>query len=164
MAVANTKSTSVTNADTSQPRVETQPWLQRSPLLASVGVVSVAAADDDASVYRAVRIPSGARIQRIEIIGEAITGMTDVDVGLYARNDGAVADADLFASSIDLSQGNTLPREITFEALDVSDLEKRLWSLLGLAKDPFTEYDICLTANTVGSGAGDIAIRVEFVI
>lgn len=167
MAVANTKSTAITNADATQPRVQTQSWIQKAEVFATVATVEVAAADDDASVYRMVRVPSSARIHSIEIVSDAITGGTAYDVGVYkVAGDaaGAVVDADLFADGLDLSAGNTVPVDITFAARDIADIEKRLWELLGLSADPHKEYDICLTADTVGTGAGTISLRVEYVI
>ena len=63
MAIANTKSTAITNADETQPRAYTQSWIERGDAKFAVAEVEVAAADDNNSVYRFVRISSGARIR-----------------------------------------------------------------------------------------------------
>jgi hypothetical protein len=165
MAVANTKSTAITNADAS-PRVPNSSYLEAGVLRVAVGTVEVAAADDDGSVYRFCRIPSGARVQRIQILNDALTGATVYDVGLYktAADGGAAADADVFATNVDISAGNAVPLDVTFEALDIIKIEKRAWEILNLTSDPFLEYDVCMTGDTVGSGAGTISMRVEYTL
>jgi hypothetical protein len=166
MAVANTKSTAITNGDARNPRVIGSGYIQGAGIEGAVGTVEVAAADDNDSVYRFVRVPSGCRIHKVAVMSDAITAGTVFHVGLYktAENGGAVVDADFFAASLDLSNGNTVPVEVTFgNVLDIDDIEKRLWEVLGLDADPFTEYDICLTGATVGTGAGTISLRAEWV-
>ena len=166
MAVANTKSTAISNADESQPRVQSQSWIERGQLIVAVGTLEVAAADDNNSVYRLARVPSGARIHRIELLTDAITGGTDYNLGLYktAINGGAVVDDNLFGDALDLSSGNTVPVEVTFDQLDKADIEKRVWTLLGLSADPHTEYDLALIGITAGTGAGTISLRLEYVL
>lgn len=174
MATANTKSTAVTNSDATQPGASTQSWVSSGDVRVSVGTVEILAADDDNSVYRFLRVPSRARIHKIEIMSDAIAGGADFNLGLYrpaAIASGAVAkdstglvDQDnLFADALDLSFGNTVPLDVTFAAIDIANIEKRLWDILGYTKDPFLEYDICLTGITVGTGAGTVSLRVELV-
>ena len=168
MATANTKSTGITNADATQPRIVGQDWIQGATPKVAVGTVEVAAADDNGSVYRFVRVPSGARIHRVEVVSDAITAGTDFDVGLYNPANvlaGVVVDADFFVASIDLSAGNTVPVGVTHgNVIGVELIESRLWELLGLTADPFKEYDVCMTGDTVGTGAGTISVRVEWVV
>lgn len=167
MAVVNTKSTAITNADEAQPRVQTQSWIERGSPVIAVGTVEVAAADDDTSVYRLVRIPSGARIHKVELMSDAITGATDYNLGLYKpayTGGGIVVDDNLIADALDFSSGNTVPVEVTFDQIDIDDIEKRVWELLALSADPHTEYDIALTSVTNGTGAGTISIRVTYVL
>jgi hypothetical protein len=166
MAVANTKSTAVSNSDATQPRVINPSYLAGGSLKASIGMCEVAAADDNASVYRCVRLPSNAVIHRIEVLNDAITAGTDYDVGVYtpAIGGGAVVSAAKFASAIDMSSARALPLDAMFEVLDIAQMEKRLWEHLSLSADPMLEYDICFTANTVGSAAGTIAMRVYWAV
>lgn len=165
MGVANTKSAIVTNADATS--------YGPSDASYSGGVarrhatnLEVAAADDDTSVYHFFRVKSNDRVDKLEFGNDAITGGTSFDMGLYdtAANGGAVVDADLFASAVDLSSAHGRT-DYTYEAtatnIDANDA--MIWELLGLTADPNTEYDVCLTANTVGSGAGTIAGWIELV-
>jgi hypothetical protein len=166
MGVANTKSTGVTNADSTQPRLPTAGYLVGANIKMSVGTVEVAAADDNDSVYRMVRLPSNAIVYRIETMNDAITGGTDFDIGLYKieTDGGLVADKDRFASAIDMSTARSLALDAGFEALGIEQVEKRLWELLGLASDPQTSYDLSYHANTVGSGAGTLSMRVMWAV
>lgn len=166
MAAVNTKSTAITNADSTQPHTPVPSYLAGPALRCSIGVAEVAAADDDNSVYRFVRLPSGAVVLRIEVLNDAITAGTSYDLGLYktARDGAAVVDADVFATAIDMSTERLLPFDAMFEVQNIDKSEKRLWEHAGLSADPFIEYDVALTANTVGSAAGTIVLRVYWVV
>ena len=166
MAAANTKSTAVSNADATQPRITNPSYLAGGPLRMSVGTVEVAAADDNGSVYRLVRLPSNAVIYRLESMNDAITAGTAYDIGLYqtAVNGGLAADDDVFATAIDMSFERDLPFDAMFEVLNIDKVEKRLWELLGLSSDPMTEYDVCYTADTVGSAAGTLSMRIVWTV
>jgi hypothetical protein len=164
-AVANTKSTQVTNSDATPP-VMNKTFIQGGRVYSSVAVVEVLAADDDTSVYRLFRVWSGDRVDGIDVGNDAITGGTSYDLGVYQTNDngGAVVSASVFASALDLSTAGALS-ERTYEATaaNIDKIEKQLWELLGLSTDPKRFYDICLTANTVGTGAGTIAGRLRYL-
>lgn len=169
MPVANTKSTAITNADAT-PVSLTNDFIAKGSLLESVATVEVAAADDDGSVFRMVRVPANARITSVEVSCDAITGGTSYDVGVYrtAADGGAVVDADLFASAVDLSSALSYT-DVTWEANVANgkaNVEKRLWELAPgpLTADPQISYDIALTGNTVGTAAGTITMRVRYVI
>lgn len=165
MGVVNTLSTAITNGDAT-PKVLNQPYYDAGLLRSSVGTVEVAAADSDTSTYRFVRIPSGARIQSIRVFCDAITAGTSFDCGIYktAADGGAVVSAAVFASAVDLSSAITAGTEIAFEARDIANVQKRVWEDLSLSVDPFIDYDVVLTANTVGSAAGTITLQVTYVV
>lgn len=166
MAVANTKSTHITNADAT-PVVLTNAAVSGGLVRASAGTVETLAADDAASVYRLVRVPSNARILSILLATDAITGATTSDVGVYqtAQNGGAVVDADFFATDVDISTAATVFTEVLLEATatDIAKCEKPLWDLLGLTSDPQREYDIAVTVNDV-TAAGTISMKVTWVV
>jgi hypothetical protein len=169
MPVVNTKSTFITNADAT-PVVLNQDWIARGMLVEAVATVEVAAGDDDGSVFRMVRLPAGARVTSVEVACDAITGGISFDVGIYrtAADGGAVVDADLFASAVDLSSALSYT-DVTWEANVANgkaNVEKRLWELAPgpLTADPQTMYDIALTGNTVGTAAGTITMRVRWVL
>lgn len=164
MAVVNTKSTVVTNADAT-PQVITNRILTRGPVMATCGVAAVAAADDDTSVFRFTRIPSNARIISIRRTNTAITGGTSYGLGVYqtAANGGAAVSASLFAAAQDLSSAGAQVEQ-RYTALAVTTMEQRLWELLGLTSDPQRDYDIAMLANTVGTAAGSIGLEITYTI
>lgn len=161
MAVVNTKSTALSNADAS-PVTPNYPKTVNGSVRSSAGVVAKAAGDSNASTYRMVRVPSDARLIGRTLNNAALTGATDIDAGLYAVDDGAVVDADILEDGISLaSAGKAFA---PFGNVAAADAMKPLWELLGLSEDPQTEYDIVLTANTAGGGAGSIAMDVLWVV
>jgi len=165
MAVVNTKSNGITNADAT-PMVRSARALVGAPLFAMVATVAVASADEDTSVYRFMRLPSNAVVLKIDLFNDAITAGTDYNIGLYqtAANGGADADENVFADAVDLSSARVDPLDVTHEILDINKAEKRIWELLGLSADSGREYDLCLTAVTVGSAAGDITLKVYYTV
>lgn len=172
MAVANTKSTAITNADAS-PSVLTNSAIHSGVKYVAKGICEVLAADDDGSVYRFVRLPSNAVVHSITIRNDAITAGSSYDCGLYrtAADGGAVVDADLFASAVDISAG-LAGTELRFEAGTTGPIdyaEYRLWQIADLgaatyATDPGYQFDICLTGNTVGTAAGTILLEIEYSV
>ena len=172
MAVANTKSTAITNADAT-PVVLTNSAFHGGVKYVAKGICEVLAADDYGSVYRFVRLPSNAIIHSIKIRNDAITGGTSYDCGIYrtAADGGAVVDAYLFASAVDISAG-LAGTELRFEAATTAIIdyaEYRLWQIADVgaatyATDPGFMFDLCLTANTVGSSAGTILLEVEYSV
>lgn len=163
MAVANTKSTQITNADAYN---QTSSYIANGIKRITRGTVETLAADDAASVYRLCRVPSNAVIDHIWLASDAITGASATDVGVYqtAANGGAVVDADFFATDVDISSATAFT-DVVLEATvtDKSKVEQRLWELLGLSADPGRDYDICVTVNDV-TAAGTISMKVEFTV
>jgi len=158
MAVENKKTASVTARDAT-PNTLTN---YRQNLKIDGGAFTTVAADDDTSVFRVCRVPSSGRFYGSLKTHGAITGGTDWDLGLYrtAADGGAVVVKDCLLDGIDLSSASAVP---SFSALDVGTvIGKYFWELAGLSSDPRTEYDVAWTANTIGSGATDLATYVLF--
>lgn len=167
MAVANTKSTIVTNLDTVPAAVNAQ-LICNGVLREQVGTVEVAVADDDTSVYRLARVHSSWRISELMQFNDAIQSGAVFDVGLYATaaDGGAVVDANAFADNITLVSASLTGVSLLFEggsAVGVEDIEQAVWQMAGQTADPGQWYDICYTGDTVGSGAGTISLRVRYV-
>ena len=175
MAVVNTKSTIITNLDASPPEMADARHAGSRNRVKSASV-AVAAGDDDGSTYRFVRVRSSDSLKSIKCINTAITGGNDYDCGLYrtAEDGGAVVDADLYADGFALAlaapavpptaDGGS-PIELRFGDASTAvpgDVNNRVWEDLGLTEDPGLDYDLVLTANTVGTGAGTIALVVEY--
>lgn len=123
--------------------------------------VSVAAADDDGSIYRIVQVPSNSIPFKITIGTTAITGGTDYDLGFYDRDSGSVVDKDILMDGQTMATASKVLDGVS--NVSVANASKAVWELLGLSTDPQKDYDLALTANTVGTAAGDISVKVEFL-
>jgi hypothetical protein len=174
MAVVDTLSTELTNLD-ADPRVLAEPQHWHGRVRIKSATAAVAAADDDGSLYRFVRVKSSDSLKSIQIYCDAVTGATDYDCGLYTiGSGGAEVDADLYADGLNFETAAPAVPHVVATAPYIEarfgdastalpqDVNNRVWEDLGLAADPGLEYDLVLTANTVGSGAGDITMIVYY--
>ena len=123
-------------------------------------LVSVAAADDDTSVYGLFLVNSNDAPVSCQIQTTAITGGTDYDLGLYAYNMdgtiGAVADKDILMDGQTMATASLVLNGLGAVTADLRG--KKFWQLLGLSADPQKTYVVALTANTVGTAAGSINV------
>jgi len=160
MAVVNTKTASVTAKDAT-PNTLGNPRFRTAY---DGGSVSIAAADDDNSVFRVCRVHSSQRIFGVFVTNDAITGGTGYDLGFYrtAADGGAVVDSNNLVSGATHASARALPTALAFAT--GSDYGKRVWEIAGLTADPNLEYDICWTATTVGSGAGTLTTWIEMSV
>ena len=139
-------------------------------LLALTFNFEVAAADDDGSVYRLGRLPANAIPIKGEIFADAITSGTDWDLGLYKPGvGGAVVDKDLLADGLDIASGEAITAPLNLltnlgGADPVAAVGKKLWELRGLSAPERQDYDLALTANTVGSAAGTVSGILWYII
>jgi hypothetical protein len=173
MGVVDTLSTELTNID-ADPTVLNKAINWHGRLRIKSATVAVAAADDDASVYRFVRVKSTDCLKSIRIMCDTTTGATDYDCGLYTKGSGgAVVTVALYAATLNFEvETPSTPHvlatspyiEARFDGTTsfIQDLNDYVWEDLGESADTGLEYDLCLTANTVGSGAGDISMMVLY--
>lgn len=159
MAVVTAKSTAVTAADVLD-KVDRR--IARARLLTSIGFVNKAAADNNTSVYRFVRIPSTALIRSITIVSDAaITGGTAYQIAVYdqtSQNAGAaIGNLTTYGTAADLSTAGTKSLRPA-----PADAEKSIWQLLGLTVDPGKLVDLVLVATTAGTTAANISMDVHW--
>lgn len=136
----------------------------------SIGAVAIAASDDDGSVYRIDRIPSDAIILSVKLASTAITGGTSFDLGFYEVSSASIAGAavnkSVLMSAVSFASGFARGSETNgLAAISIGDLGKKIYEWLGKTiynKKP--EYDIAITANTVGTVAGTIEYQIEYAI
>ena len=170
MAVVNTKSTAVTNADAAtQTNISLK--IAGGRLRESVGTVEAVNGDSIGSTFRLARIRSNDRVSRVMLSCDAISSCAG-DVGIYdiAASGGAVVDADFFASAQSLASA-LVNADVTHEAdaadagagFGHADVEKPLWQALGLAADPYKLYDIAVTLTAADASNGTIAMKVQYV-
>lgn len=128
----------------------------------------VAAADSDGSIYRLFKVNKNLIPVRIDINCDAITGSSAWDLGVYKtlENGGTVKDADVMMANADLSAGKAIGSEQNGLAdLTIAKIGKQIWELAGETDENNADnnYDIALTADTVGTAAGTVAVRAIFV-
>lgn len=124
--------------------------------------VAVAAADDDGSVYRLFKaLPAELCIHSIRIGCTAITDGTDYDLGFYLTDLGAVIDKDNLMDGQTMASASNMALD-GFSNVTVANKSKRLFELAGHTEATKRKegYDIALTANTVGSVAGTICVKL----
>lgn len=127
-------------------------------------IVAVAAADDDTSVYRLFSgVPSSYVPVSIQINNTAITGGTDYDLGLYEGNGGAVVEVDILADGLSMATARTVDaaNNVGLTSVPIASFDQTLGELSGQS-DVDANYDIALTANTVGTAAGTILVTATF--
>lgn len=164
MAVANTKSTIVTNADATVQTLNNSA-LSQGALYSSVATLEIAAADDDNSVYRLFRVHSSWRVLHCYVTCDAITGGTDFDFGLYqtAANGSAVVDQDCYCDTQSLATAiTTLPVDVANKTRDIAVLGQQVWQDGAISADSNRWYDLCATGATVGSGAGTLTAHLVY--
>lgn len=166
MATSDISSTQLTNRDAS-PRVVNNSIIQKGAMQCSVGTLESLDADAIASIYRMVSVPSNARVAQVLLSCDSTGTAGTTDIGVYqtTANGGAVVDADHFASAQALTSA-LKNSDVTFESgvYGVEDIEKPLWSALGLSADSKRDYDICLTLTEATISAASISMQVYYVI
>lgn len=167
MAVVSTKSLAITNRDAS-PQVKNNAYLDNGMLRQAVGTLEAANGDDIGSKYYFCQLPSNARVSQVLLYCDDIGTTTIADIGLYksTADGGAVVDADFFASAVSLKDGALNGVDVTHESgvFNIDDVEKPLWSALGLSSDPKIAYDVVLTLTAASDAAGTISLKVDYVL
>jgi len=160
MAVVAVKSTLITNADAT-PVVLNSPRVDGAFEHVKVATAAITSGDDIASTYRMFRVPSNAVMTDLRIYSPDIGTTTISDIGLYAADGGAVADADFFASALSLKDGALNGVDVLHEAavFTIANSGKELWDALGLTSDPSVFYDVTLTLT----GAADATATVKLI-
>lgn len=137
-------------------------------VVAISGNFETAAADDITSIYRLCRVGANWIPLSISINCDALTGATDIDIGLYdtLEQGGAVKDKDCFLAGADISSGKALGSEQNgLASLPIDEIGDQMYEQAGdSAPTPNGEYDLCLTMNSEIAAAGTIGIRALFLV
>lgn len=164
MAVVNLKSDAITDID-ADIITKLGPTQLGGVVREAVGHVQTNSDDSIGSTFRMVRVPSRARVSAVllHLDGAPIAGAANI--GVYEADEGAVVDADFFASAYDLTTA-AANADVTFESGEVAveDRGKRLWEQLGLSEDPNKEYDIVLTLTAAVDAASDLLLKAQYVL
>ena len=159
MAVVAVKSTLITNADAT-PVVLNSPRVDGGSERVAVATAAITDTDSIASTYRMFRVPSNAVMTDLRIYSPDIGTTTITDIGLYAADGGAVADADFFASAVSLKDGALNGVDVLHESavFSIANSGKELWDALGLTSDPGVFYDVTLTLTAAADATGTVKL------
>lgn len=165
MATEDVVSTPVTNA-TATPVVFNNAGVAGGLVKQSVATVEASGDTDAGSTYRMARVPSNAVGIEVLFACDDLGTTGTVNIGLYdtVENDGAVVDADFFASALD---GNTAALDMTHVehesgVYNIADIEKPLWEALGLSADPHKEYDVVIVSVGAINAAASMTVKVRY--
>lgn len=185
MGVVNTKSTLITNYDAS-PRVLSSGYQAGGNDTIGIATVGSGATDSIGSTYRFGFIPSGVRIQDIQIVNDATTaGVWQLGVYCNTQQGGIFTTggvpASAAAGAVPVTNANlifgvgisTAAAQTTFKsvytptiltaAYTAANNNLRVWELLGLSVDPFYEFHLVLTSTTAPTAAGSITLQWSWV-
>lgn len=185
MAVVNTKGALISNYD-AQPRILSSGYQAGGADTVTVGVVAAGSTDNIGSTYRFGFLPSGVRLQDIQIKNDATTAGV-WQLGVYCNTQqgctsftggvktvaapGAVpvANANLiFGAGISTAAAKVIwtsiyTPTILAGAYTAGNEPLRVWELLGLDGDPFVEFHLVLTATTAPTANGNIALQYSWI-
>lgn len=137
-------------------------------LMVLSGTYEKTASDNDTSVLRLGTVPADAvPVGTLSLLGnDALSGATDIDVGVYSAKDGAVVDKDCLSDGVDIASGAALGSERrAFQALALDEFGQSLRTLAGGAiGDGDDHYDIAITGNTFGTATGTISWVLAFIL
>lgn len=162
MAVVTVKSSLITARDSGgKSTLSTGP----RRLYDQADTVEVTNGDSIGSKFILGSVPSSASMRELVVLCDAITAAA-ADVGLYrtTQDGGAVVDADLFGSAVSLATAITTGTNILHESgvLDIANLAKPLWQVLGLSSDPQLMYDVVATLTAAATATGTLTARITY--
>ena len=133
-------------------------------VFAFAATFEVAAADSDGSIYKIAKLKSNMVPKELKLNCDAMTAATDYDIGFYTEA-GVAADADILMDGENISTGYGIGSEINcLSNLAIANIGKKIWELLGkTVANKDDAYIWAITANTVGTDAGTISLRGEFI-
>lgn len=150
--------------------------LNQFPTVEAYGTVVLGSADLAGRVYRACRVPSGARIVEVSLVNDENPTGSNYQCGFLISPSGglvvAQSDSVLFANvSLDERRAqwvNLYQPAIANGTRTSANLGLRVWELLALPNDPSAStlvdvlYDVALTAVTPGTSGATVVIRVVY--
>lgn len=186
MAVVNRLSTVISNYD-ANPRVLTSGYLAGANDTIGVAAVASVATDSIGSTYRFGFMPSGVRIEDIQMMTDGTTagvwqlGVYDNDQQSCTTSTGGVftttapvvvpvTNANQIFTSTGFSTAaaqaawaSVYKPSILAGGFLAANCNLRVWELLGLDFDPFYEFHLVATATTAPTSVGTITLQWAWV-
>lgn len=166
MATEAVKSTSITNADTNPPVINTAGLGGIARLRAVDGSVTGTTAVTSGSTYQLVRVRSNDIVKHLYVkLNAAVTTFTG-DVGYYYSDAplSGLIDGTLKANAgAKVNTGQEFGAAVAFASqatfldlcnnVSAANLDKEAWAVAGLSSDPGGFFDIVVTTTATTSGA-----------
>ena len=131
-----------------------------------VARATITSGNTSASIYRIAEVPSNYVPVGGEITCAALTGLDDVDLGIYETDEqgGAVIGVDALVDGGDLTsalaQGSGLN---PVSAVSLANQGKALYSLAGDVSSERQAYVLALTINKNAAATGDVVVKLLLV-
>lgn len=179
MATSLLKSVQITNLDATPVVLGSTGENANGFLRVVTGSVTALSADDTSSFYKMVRVPTTAKIKKVEIMSRIQTaGSADVNiVHSDSTTDGtppalqgtipqmSAANNKLFGAAQSLVLAG-VPTDFTFKNstnFPQASREKPLWEVLGMTADPGGFFDFELDITTAVTTGGETSMAVYYV-
>lgn len=176
MAVRNeyVVGTTYRNADGSLKKLAPSELGLGSKVLMGFATFEVAAADDDGSIFRLATLPATAKLIDIKVATDGLTGSTDWDMGFYdplGQRGGLEVDKDILMDGQTLASAADFGNPTALDGMDNVAIEyagtRTIWehltkSISAVPRTAQNEYDLALTANTIGSGTGTVSVQYTY--
>ena len=164
------------NALIAAGKIAESAYVSGARTITCVATEELAAGDDALSVYRFFKglnpnlIPIMIRIYA----DDAVVAATDVDVGLYETDLGAVVNRECLGATIDLTPAGGLLRgggvagsdeyADGLNAVDIADLTNKLYEHAGHTVSNYKQgYDLALTVVSDTTTGGTITVIAQFI-
>lgn len=126
----------------------------------------ITTSDDTGDIKRLCTLPSTATITKIQVACTSITGLSDIDIGIYNTGvSGAVIDADILADGLDVSSASKVLDGLTTVSvansiMNIKDLVNTVASSTVIASDKFV--DVAITLKADATTTGNISVLIEY--
>lgn len=120
------------------------------------------AADDSTNALRFFRVHSSWVPVELVVKNDAITSVTDVNIGLYDIRGGAVVNENVFADAVSVATANL--GDVLDDTTGLrEDYGEAIWERLGLTEDPELWYDLAITVISAATNGGTIVVIGKFM-
>lgn len=121
------------------------------------------AAQTDGDQIFLIPVKSSDRVIGIYRKGDALTGASDINIGLWSQATTPVdVDENLFADAATIAAASV--PWLQCDQIAPENVGKPIWQLLGETTPESKGYYLALNLVTGGTAAGDVSIRVDFLI
>ena len=135
-------------------------------MLSIVARAAITTGDSSTSIYRIAEVPSNFVAVSGEVTCEALTGLDDVDLGLYenTENGGAVIDVDALTDAMDLTSALVPGLGLSpVSAVAIANQDDALYTLAGDVSSERQTYTLALTINKDCSAGGAVIVKLNLV-